>query len=239
MLALPLALIVAYWATGTGLNMIASMLAMVVHESGHAITAWLAGRWAVPTFWVTMHGQSRSWLVVLVVTAAIGFGGFVAWRARRWGWVAAAGAVLILQIAMLRLSPFRQEALIVFFGDGGAMVLAAILMGTFYASRESKLYRSWGLRWGLLAIGALAFMHVFRLWSGPYGNIPFGEIEGVNLSDPSLLTTMYGWSITQLVDRYVLLAKFCFAAMAALYLWGLLAAYAEVQVLSGHKGSVG
>jgi hypothetical protein len=238
-LAFPLAFIVAYWATGTGFNMLAGMLAMVVHESGHAVTAWLAGRWAIPTFWVTPYGQSRSWLIVLMVTCAILAWGFFAWRAKQWALVGAAGVVLILQIFMLSRSPSRQDCLIVFFGDGGAMVLATILMATFYAPRESKLYQSWGLRWGLLAIGALAFMHVFRLWSGPYENIPFGEIEGVNLSDPSLLTTLYGWSVTRLVDRYLLLAKFCFAAMIGLYFWGLLSAYAEVLVAKKRDARAG
>jgi hypothetical protein len=46
--ALPLALLVARWAVSTGLGLPAGMLAMVLHESGHAITAWLTGRWAVP-----------------------------------------------------------------------------------------------------------------------------------------------------------------------------------------------
>src|SRR5215469_4410278 len=44
-LALPVALLVARWMAGTlpG-NLLSGMLAMVVHESGHAITAWLTGR---------------------------------------------------------------------------------------------------------------------------------------------------------------------------------------------------
>jgi hypothetical protein len=229
--ALPLALLVGRWVAGSGLAIVAGMLAMVVHESGHAITAWLAGRWAIPTFWVTYWGQQRSWMVVLIVTAAIAFGGFQAWRTRRWGWVCAAGVVLVVQVIFVSMPSFTQGAWIVFGGDGGAMVLGTILMATFYAPRESKFYQSWGLRWGFLAIGALSFMYVFHSWSGPYENIPFGEIEGVNLSDPSLLTTLYGWSIVRLVDRYLMLAKFCFAAMIAVYFWGLLSAYADLQVL--------
>jgi len=228
-LALPLALIVARLAAGTGLRLAVGMLAMVLHESGHAITAWLSGRWAIPTLWVTLHGEGRSWWVVLALTAAVVFGGFQAWKAQRWGWVCACGAVLILQLIFLSLPSFTDEALIIFGGDGGAMVLATILMATFYAPRESALYKSWGLRWGLLAIGALTFMHVFRTWSGPLEDIPFGEIEGVNLSDPSLLTEMYGWSVTQLVDRYLGLAMVCFVALLALYVWGLVSAYREVR----------
>ena len=44
--ALPAALLLARLVAGTGLRMVAAMLAMVLHESGHAITAWLTGRWA-------------------------------------------------------------------------------------------------------------------------------------------------------------------------------------------------
>jgi hypothetical protein len=225
-LALPLALLLARLVAGTPLRMAAAMLAMVLHESGHAMTAWLTGRWAVPLLWVTPHGQERSWGIVLLVTAAILFGGFLAWKAERWGWVLAAGAVLVLQLIVLSLP---AEAMIVFFGDGGAMVLATILMATFYAPRESALYKSWGLRWGLLVIGALSFMHVFLTWTGPLENLPFGEIEGVNLSDPSLLTEMYGWTVLQMVDRYVRLGTVCLAALLALYVWGLVSAYLEMR----------
>jgi hypothetical protein len=225
-LALPLALLLAYWVTGTSLRIGVAMLAMALHESGHAITAWFTGRWAVPMLWVTMHGEDRSWMIVLLLTSVIVFGGFLAWKMERWGWVCVAGAVLILQIIFLNLP---AGAAIIFGGDGGALVLATILMATFYAPRESALYKSWGLRWGLLVVGALTFMLVFRIWSGPTENIHFGEIEGVNLSDPSLLTEMYGWSVTQLIDRYVHLAIACLVTLLALYLWGLLSAYLEMR----------
>ena len=191
-LALPLALLVARMLAGTGFGFVAGMLAMVLHESGHAITSWLTGRWAVPMLWVTMHGEDRSWWVVLTLTATIIFGGFLAWKTRRWGWAYAAGAALLVQLIFLGLPNFMQGALIVFGGDGGAMILASILMMTFYAPRESALYKSWGLRWGLLTIGALSFMSVYCLWAGPMGDLPFGEVEGVSFSDPTLLTDKYG-----------------------------------------------
>jgi len=230
--AVPAALLLAWLVTGTGLRLIAAMLAMVLHESGHAMTAWLTGRWAVPLLWVTPHGEERSWGIVLIVTAGIVIGGFLAWRAERWGWVCAAGGALLLQLTVLSL-PAGQ--LIVFFGDGGALVFATILMAAFYAPRESAVARSWGLRWGLLAIGALSFMHVFRTWTGPIEDIPFGEIEGVNLSDPSLLTEMYGWPVPQLIERYVTFGTACLVVLAGLYVGGLVFGYLEVR----YKGWLG
>ena len=227
--ALPLALLGARLVVGTGLRMAVSMLTMMLHESGHALTSWLTGRWVVPLLWVTYHGEERSLLIVLALMAAIVFGGFRAWVARRWAWVFAAGALLIVQLLCLTVWRYYAECFIIFFGDGGALVLATFLMAMFYIDRESALYKSWGLRWGLLAIGALAFMDVFRRWSGPFEDIPFGEMEGVNLSDPSLLTEMYGWSVLLMVDRYLLLAKVCLMALAVVYVWGLVSTYLETR----------
>jgi hypothetical protein len=223
--ALPLALLLARMVAGTGLRMVAAMLSMVLHESGHAITAWLTGRWAVPLPWVTPHGQERSWLIVVLVTGAILFGGYLAWQAERLGWLFAAAALLVLQLIALTQP---AGALIIFFGDGGAMMFATLLMAAFYAPRESPLVKNWGLRWGLLVIGALSFLHGFLLWMGPLENLPFGEIEGVNLSDPSLLTDMYGWSILKMVDRYVRLGTGCLVALLVLYVWGLVSAYRAI-----------
>ena len=201
------------------------MLAMVLHESGHAIAAWLTGRWAVPLLWVTLHGEERSWWIVLGLTAAIVFGGFQAWKAERWGWVVAAGALVILQLIVLCLP---AGALIVFCGDGGAMVLAAVLMATFYAARKSALSKNSGLRCGLWSSGRSASCTASAVDRGRSKMFPFGEIEGVNLSDPSLLTEMYGWSVTQLVDRYVHLGTVCLVVLLGLYVWGLLSAYLEI-----------
>ena len=52
-------------------------------------------------------------------------------------------------------------------------------MATFYAPREKRTVpKNWGLRCGLLVIGALSFMHVFLSWTGRFEDIPFGGIRG-------------------------------------------------------------
>lgn len=223
--ALPLALVFARLVARSPLG----MLAMFLHESGHAIAAWLTGRWAVPLLWVTMHGEERSWGIVAAVTCAILVCGYMAWSAQRWGWLCIAGAMLIVQVIFLNLPP---ESTIVFCGDAGAFVLGTILMAMFYAPRGSAIRKGWGLRWGVMFVGAISFMQVFLTWSGPIDDLPFGEIEGVNLSDPSLLTTVYGWSVLQMVDRYMRLATICFVVLAGLYVWGLVAAYREMRTTS-------
>jgi hypothetical protein len=231
--ALPSALLAARLVCATGFRMAAAMLAMVLHETGHAVTAWLTGRWAVPLLWVTPHGEERSGLIVLLLSGAILSGGFLAWKMQKWGWLGVAVAVLLLQLIVL--SAPGAGALIIFWGDGGAMVLAMLLMAAFYAPRDTALYRNWGLRCGLLLIGALSFMHVFMVWTGPFEDIPFGEIEGVNLSDPSLLTEMYGWPLPKLLERYILLGQVCLAALLVVYVWGLVSAYLEVRRNSKRK----
>ncbi len=128
--ALPLALVFARMVARSPLG----MLAMVLHESGHAITAWLTGRWAVPLLWVTMHGEERSWWVVLAVTSVIMYWGFLAWRWQRLGLFCAAGAALIVQLIFLRLPAGSS---IVFGGDAGAFVLGTVLIATFYVPTAS------------------------------------------------------------------------------------------------------
>jgi hypothetical protein len=228
-LALPLALLLGRVIGGTPFAFLSGLLTMEIHECGHAATAWLTGRWAVPSFGVTMTGEYRSWWVILALMGGLVFGGYLALKAQRWRWVLAAAAGLTLQLKILSLPAFTQGSLIVFGGDGGALVLATFLMLTFYVSRQTLLYKRDGVRWALLVVGALSFMYVYHLWSGPWENIPFGEIEGVNLSDPTRLTDEYGWSVIQLVDRYLLLAKVCFAALLVTYVWGLVSTFLDVR----------
>ena len=63
--------------------------------------------------------------------------------------VGAAAAVLVFQVICTLLPADRAQALIIFGGDGGSLVLGSILMATFYARRESVIVQN-ELRWGFL-----------------------------------------------------------------------------------------
>jgi hypothetical protein len=221
--ALPvaLALAVAFHATATGHFLQRTFLSMMVHEVGHAVTAWWCGYGAIPTLWKTMIPDERSRMVSLAVAVAIGWLFVRAWRAQR-AWLAAVALALgVAQlVATMELSDGRAHAWIIFGGDGGAMVLGTLLMLTFFVGPSSAL-RTQHLRWGFLVIGAAALIDTFATWWAARSNvdaIPFGEIEGVGLSDPSQLEELHGWTTSQLVHRYAALGVACFAVLAVVWL---------------------
>lgn len=213
-----LALALVFHASATGHWLQRTFLSMMVHELGHAVAAWWCGFAAVPTVWKTLVPDTRSVAISLVVLAALGYGLARAWQARRWGRVCVFGALLALQAAgTLATSPERAREVVTFAGDGGAMVLGTLLMMTMFVGAESRL-RTNQLRWGFLVIGAAAFVDPFATWWAARGDvaaIPYGEIEGVGLSDPSKLDQLYGWSSHELVARYVTLGVLCLIALAA------------------------
>ncbi len=225
-MAVPAALVVAllFHASAAGRFLQSAFFRMAVHEIGHAVTAWLCGVFAVPFLWKTFLGGGRGFLVPLLVLAAITYLFVRSWNARSWAGMIGAGLLAGVQlVCTLVLSKSTVAALITFGGDGGAMVLGTALMATFYFGRSTQLYTGM-LRWGFLVIGSAAFVGTFAQWWSARTNddvIPFGEIEGVGLSDPSKLVELHGWSVKLLVHRYVTLGCLCLVATAALWVYGM------------------
>lgn len=224
--AVPIALIVAHFivATRLGHALTRIFLSMFVHELGHAVAAWLCGYTAFPTLWLTQMSSERVVSFAVVLSLALALGAFWLWKSGRpWG-AAVLGTLLAVQLAFtVGLSARSAQALIAFAGDAGCFVLGAALMCAFYANSESSLVRGW-LRWGFLAIGAFAFSDALTTWWAARSDsdaIPFGEIEGVGLSDPSRLTETYDWTIHQLIQRYLVVAGVSLAALAVIYALGL------------------
>ena len=213
--AVPVALLAA-WLAVTAAPELVRTLTMWVHESGHAVAAWLCGYVALPGPWFTPVGAARSPLFELLLDGAVAFGGYQAWLRRRWFWLIAAGAGLLAMLACtVLLSPASAQQFIIFSGDGGCFVLGTALMLTVYA-RETHPVRRNQLRWGFLALGALAFVDAYHVWSGPIGTL-FGENEN-GLSDATMLVERYSWPALVLKSRYLDLARACLAVMLVVYL---------------------
>lgn len=226
-LALPGALVVARVVIGS-MRGPARVITMWVHESGHAAAAWLTGFMAFPGPWVTPIDLERSMMVTLVLAAALAFGAYRAWQIERWFWVIASSAVLVLALfGAFAVHTLRARQLFTFMGDGGLFVLGSLLMLTMYARADHPV-RQERLRWVFLVVGALAFMDARATWFGGMDRLPLGE-DDRGLSDASVLTESYGWTLELLVGRYQQLAVGCFIVLAAAWAVGLLQALGELQ----------
>jgi hypothetical protein len=238
--ALPVALLVAWAVVHTGLPhlLLRTVFSMWVHELGHAIAAWLCGRFAFPGPWFTPVAAQRTWIVVLVLSAGLGYGVFRFWRTRK-PWAAALLVVLAAQAACTFILPDRKATtFIVWSGDGGCMVLGTLLMLSLYARKRSQLRVGW-LRWGFLVIGAAAFADGFATWWAARADrevIPFGENEGQGLSDPTVLVFQQGFSLPGLVNSYVGLGMACLAVLLVGYVLGLRPERAEPEAAPENAG---
>jgi hypothetical protein len=222
----PVALLVAFALVKTGLGhfLLRTFVSMWVHETGHAATAWLCGFMAFPGPWFTPVAETRSPLLAILVSCALGYAVLRSLSLEKRGLAGAFAGVLLLQLfCTLLLKLPGAHALILFGGDAGCLVLGTLCMTTLYA-RPGTVFHRGALRYGFLVIGACSFADAFEQWwaaRSDFDRIPFGENEGMGLSDPSKLTEVYGWTTSQLVGRYVALGCLCLVALAVVYRAGL------------------
>lgn len=207
-------------------------LGMPIHELGHAVSGWFCGYFAVPTLWKTLVAEERGFVAPLALAVALGYMMVRAYLAEKLHLVVLGGALLVVQgIGTFGIKERTAEMLFTFGGDGMGMVLATVLMATFFFGKRSQLYKGW-LRWGFLMIGAAAFVDMFATWwtaQSDTGAIPFGEIEGTGLSDPMKLVEDHGWSTKVMVRRYVMVGVSCLLGLALVYAWGVRLAWRQAQ----------
>ena len=211
-LAVPIALGIAGLLafTGPGSFLLRVFFGMWLHELGHALASWCCGVFAVPLPWLTLGGQSRSPVFIVLLFGVLG-GLFYRFR---WKALAVPAGVLLVGL----LVPFRHvTTFIVFSGDGGSLVLGtALMLGAMVLPDDALLARG-ALRWGYVVIGAAAFMDAFVTWVKAWRDVaelPFGRSEASGLSDALRLVDESGWSETALVRNYLLLGLVCLCVLA-------------------------
>jgi hypothetical protein len=223
--ALPVALLLAWAVVHAGFlhSLLRIVLSMWIHELGHAVAAWLCGRFAFPGPWFTPVGAQRSWVVALVVAVVVAIGIQRLWRRHKVGAGALALVFVAQAICTLGLSERQAMSFIIWSGDGGCMLLGSLLMLSLYARKHSQIRVGW-LRWGFLVIGAAAFADGFATWWAARTDpeaIPFGENEGQGQSDPTVLVFQYGWSLKGMVWSYLWVGFACLALLLLAYVLGL------------------
>ena len=196
---------------------------MPIHELGHATVSWFCGFNAVPTLWKTLspadRGIAASFVLFVSIAALANYGR----QTMKNVWVVVAAFLLLLQgIGTFMLSERDARQYILFGGDGGGMVLATLLMLSFYFGKQTQLY-SGGLRWGFLSIGAAAFADMFMTWVRSVNDrlqVPYG-LTGGEPTDAFKLINYHTWSWEQLISRHVTVGLICLVILLGFYLWGI------------------
>lgn len=223
--ALPSMLAVAFLVqlSGFGTSIQRIVFGMPVHELGHATVAWFCGFNAVPTVWKTISPSDRgivaSCLLLVGIASLANYGR----RNMQSGWMVIAAFLLLLQgMGTLMITERDSEQYILFGGDGGGMVLATLLMLSFYFGKQTQLYKG-GLRWGFLGIGAAAFADMFMTWVRSASDrlqVPYG-LTGGEPTDAFKLINYHTWSWEQLISRHVTVGVICLVVLLGFYLWGI------------------
>lgn len=197
---------------------------MPVHELGHAVTAWFCGFGAIPTVWVTISAESRGIVAPVLLLAAIAHVFYRGWQLDSRGLMSAAGLMVLLQVlGTFVIRDSTAEALIVFGGDGIGLVIGILLMGSFYVGRSTQLYKG-SLRWGFVAIGAVAFVDINATWWAAHSDateIPYMVRANGMESDALRLVNEFGWPEAVMVSRHITMCVACMAALALIYGWGV------------------
>lgn len=223
--AIPVALLLAalFHASGLMASLQRIFLTMPVHELGHATAAWLCGYTAIPTVWKTLVPDTRGFIVPVALLAAFGYLGWRGWVAENRIVVGVACALVLLQLLFtFGISLKTARMIVVFSGDGGGMILATLLMATFFFGKRTQLYKG-SLRWGFVVIGAVAFVDIYSTWVRARSDldaIPLGSQDGMD-ADPLVLVQEFGWTLNGTVSRYFMLGLACLLALACVYAWGV------------------
>jgi hypothetical protein len=231
--AIPITLCIAlaFQVSGLGSALQRIFLTMPVHEFGHAVTAWFCGFTAIPTLWKTLIPETRGFVAPLALFGALGYLTYRAHGANRLPYMyAGIGLILLQAIGTVGIKQDTARMMITFGGDGTGMILATLLMGSFFFGKRTPLYKG-SLRWGFMVIGAAAFVDIYATWwrsRKDHSAIPYGT-TGDMATDSMTLVDVYGWSLQTLVQRYVVLGVCCLLALALVYAWGVWRAKSEVE----------
>ena len=172
-------------------------------------------------------------MFALAITAGLAYGVWRGWTSDDRLLTAITGTVLAIQLfGTVILRPGTAHTWMVFGGDAGSLFFGALLMAAFFTPPDHKLHRDW-LRWGFLVIGSASFVDTLREWWAARRDIDaivFGEIEGRADTDPTVLLQA-GWSVDQMVFRYLAIAFLSLLALAVLQFFHVRRTRAALEAL--------
>ena len=207
-------------------NVLLQGIKIWIHEFGHAVVAWLAGRQAIPLpiGWTNVNPE-RSFFVYLGVLILLGLLYWSGQKERkRWPMVLAVGLILV-QFAMTWLmSPHTFDMLLAFGGIGGELYLSTLLMVSFFFPMPA--YWRWdAYRYPVVLGAAFTFWGQFWLWKSirmGRASIPFGMMWGdAEHGDMNILVNRHQWEPGTIIGTYNTIANLCFLALIGVYAYAL------------------
>lgn len=219
LLGVPVSFAVVALVRSTGLgNLLLHGIRVSLHELGHASAAWACGRMAIPLpigFTPTFEG--RNLLVHAVVLVLSGAGVWASARAKTWAPAVVCGAYGLASLfCTWGMGDDAQDALIVFMGCGGELVLGALLMAL--AHREMPPRLRWAsFRWVALALGACCFVSALLFWRAAARDWELIPWDGAfaERGDMTRLRDDHGWNEAKITGRYTALSWVCLAVILA------------------------
>jgi len=175
---------------------------MPIHELGHAITGWLCGFNSIPTLWKTLIPENRGYLSSVALLVGLFVLTRYALKNKRSGWLVAVVLVLLVQFyGTFVITLSKADMLITMGGDAMGLILATVLIGIFYAGKETQLYKG-SLRWGFLGVGSAAFMNMYLpWWNKDMSAIGYGLTGGIP-TDSWKMINIHLWSWDDLFNTH-------------------------------------
>ncbi len=239
LLAFPLAALI--WtplANALGLPAFLLRAAVVqLHEAGHAITAWLSGRMAVPLIGITFtDGGTSATSIFIFLTALFAWVSWRCGREKKYFVPAVCFLLFLLQCYLtLFISRERSQMWLVFGGCGGEMILGALLVLAFqHEMPEGMRWEYW--RPAALLIGIYCFDHGYGFWRDVHSHraqLPMGSLFGGlgdTQGDMNRLLGDFGWSEGHLINAYLLIGQ-----LGSAILWLHYFAHAAIALRSSRS----
>lgn len=223
LLALPSMLCIALFVQITGFlsGMQRIFFAMPVHELGHAVTGWLCGFNSIPTLWKTLTPENRGYFSSFLLLIGLGALTRYGLKNKQALWLFLTAIILLLQLyGTFVITPGKADMYITMGGDAMGMILATLLMTSFYVGKDTQIYKG-ALRWGFLGIGAAAFINIFApWWNKDITAIGYGLTGGIP-TDSWKMINIHLWQWDALFNVHITLGLVCLTALTISYLLGL------------------
>lgn len=235
--ALPIAFIVSYlFNTVDFLRILSYLLTTIpLHEMGHALVAWMGGRWAlplgaiVPTAGMTLVANSRSMVFIFIFFSLLMAGIYYFYKKQYRFHLSMLLLIFTLSCFLtFAIDELRLAAYISMAGILGEIILSTFLIVCFYYNLTNRFrWDFW--RFPALLFGTTAFTNTALQWYRIKNNLqamPMGSAisaEGAkDISGDMNQLILAGWMPQQIILIYWAFIKTSALIILTYYIMGIL-----------------